>query len=511
MPAVTRDLKVSYGGFEIGGNTDRLIDSYTRLEDGYALASFEVSFIITAASDAAFASACAAAEAAFRKPRQDLIVTQGASTLKSLKQSDNTGLDCDPKILKQESLADTGRSRRYTVRFDFGRPADNVDSDGLRSSTTLVQYSESRRRRVTVAGVWTAIPPTGTALAQYLAEIDAWALTQLQVIDPNAQVTNFWELVDEPRVEYNTTNKVMEFSRTYQEKVYPDAGQNTTTMDDADLVNQQFKVGWVAEGNNDSPGQGVDHAAGAPGSSFSTGSGGVNTGVQVPNPSSTVATSSTTRMGRVLATYDAGVNKDRTIDLKSKYANVIRAWMITEAAKVFASGYGPMCLMNEHPEYDRDNNRIHVEMEFFVLGPAHIIEQKITTRESTPSYGWVLAPRWNGNPMSKYKYRGPMQKLRIISETRTVAGAPNGSDLGREPVDTGSSVPVSRDVDQTKRTMGVPGNQFDVTDIVIVTTIELYDGGSSPAAPPGPASGPAPVATPSPGTNFFPPSAQVVT
>lgn len=505
MPAVPRDLSITYGSYTVGGSTDVLLDSWTRVEDNFSLAAYEMSFIITAASDAAFVAACSNAESAFRIPRQDLVVMQRSSTLLSLKQSDNTGLDAEPKIVKAEHIADTGRSRRYTVRIDFGRPADNVASSGRRSTTTLVQYDSSRRRRVTVGGVYTAIPSSGTALQQYLSTIDAWALTQLQTVEPATGVSIFWELIDEPRVEYNSTNKVMEFSRTYQEKVYPDAGQTTSTMDDADLVDQVFEASFIAEGVNDSPGTGQDFSTS--GGGFSTGQNGADTGVMVggtPNPQ---LGGSTARLGRVILTYDAAVDKTRTTDLKGKYDGVIRPWLLSEAAKVTASGYGTPALMNENPHYDRDHNRIHVEMEFWVPGPAHTIEQKITTRDSTPSYGWALVPRWNGNPMSKYKYRGPMQKLRIVSETRTVLGDATSADKGKEPEDTSSSVPVSRDVDTTPRVVGIAGTQFNVTDIVIVTIIELYDGGGAgggggTTTPPPPPNG---VATETPGTNYFKP------
>lgn len=513
MPAVPRDMSLTYGSYTVGGNTDVLLDSWTRVEDHFSIASYEMSFIVTGSTDAAFATACANAEAAFRIPRQDLVVSQGAATLKSLKQSDNTGLDCDPKIMKMEHMADTGRSRRYTVRLDFGRPADNIGTSGRRSTTTLVQYSESRRRTVTVAGIYTAIPSSGTALAQYLSTIDAWALTQLQTVDPQTGISVFWELVDEPRVEFNSTNKVMEFSRSYKEKIYPDAGQTTSTMDDPDLVNQSFKVSFFVEGNQDSPGQGVDWTAAGGGisqSGRSPFSGTTSpTVVDVTAPGSTVATGSTARLGRILATYEAGVNSDNTIDLVGKYNNVIRAWMFSELKKVVASGYGTiLAIMKETPTFDRDDNRIHVEMEAWVAGPAHIIEQKISTKESKPSYGHVLVPRWDGVPLSKYRYQGPAQQLRIITENRRVLGSPTSNDLGKEPVVTASSVPVSRDVEQTPIMLGAPGNQFLVTDITIVTVVEFYSSGGGGSAPP-PSSGM--VATQSPGTNFFPPGSNIVT
>lgn len=493
MPAVPRDLSVTYGSFTVGGSTSVLLDSWTRVEDNFVEAAYELSFIVTGSTDALFATACANAEAAFRIPRQDLVVTQAGSTLKSLKQSDNSGLDCDPKIMKQESIADTGRSRRYTVRLDFGRPADNVSTNGLRMSTTLRQTSASFRRRVTVAGVYTAIPTSGTAFSQFLANIDALCVAQLTVIDPNTGTSIFWEEVEEPRAEYNTTNKVLEFSRTYQEKVYPDAGQSTSTMDDPQIVDQIFDVAWVAEGCNDSPGTGIDFASQSGSSGPSTSGNSPYSGTTSPtvvniNPPQNNPgqfSGSTARLGKVIAVYDASINKNLTTDLVTKYNSVIRNWMISEAQKVIASGWSNPVLMQETPNYDRDNNRIHVEMEFWCQGPSHTIEQKITTRMSKPTYGWVLVPRWKGNSLSKYRYQGPAQQLKIVTETRTVIGSPSGSDLGTDPGASDTQVPVSRDQDQTIRTLGMPNlGQFRVTDIVTVTILEMYDGSANNSSVP---------------------------
>src|SRR3990167_683882 len=115
MPTVPRDYEIKYGTYTVGGTTDNLIDSYHTVERDYITSAVEFSFIITAASTSAFATACKNAESAFRKPRQDLEVKVAGSSILALKQSDSTGLDADPKIVKEESLADTAISRRYTV------------------------------------------------------------------------------------------------------------------------------------------------------------------------------------------------------------------------------------------------------------------------------------------------------------------------------------------------------------------------------------------------------------
>ncbi|SVD47829.1 uncharacterized protein METZ01_LOCUS400683, partial [marine metagenome] len=63
MPAVTRELALTYGAVSVGGATDRLIDGYIRIDKSYATASVSFDLVITAASDAAFASEISTIEA----------------------------------------------------------------------------------------------------------------------------------------------------------------------------------------------------------------------------------------------------------------------------------------------------------------------------------------------------------------------------------------------------------------------------------------------------------------
>jgi hypothetical protein len=508
MPLVPRELEITYGGFVVGGATERIIDGHTRVEDGFILASYEFSFIVYDTTEAGFTSKCTAVEVAFRKPRQDLVVKQGSATLLSLKQSDNTGLDADPIIQKGEHKVDTGRSRRYTVRINFGRPANNVDTEHLRFSTVNVAYNEARRKTVTMSGTWTATPTTGAAYDTFLANIATWAAAQLTLVDAAAD----WEEQGRPRVEFNSTNKILEFTLVYQQLLYPDAGKSSSVPDDPQLVNQIFRLNWITTGPGDSPGTGVDF--GQSGGGFSTGSGGADTGVMTGGSPNQQGGASTARLGRVALHWEASVDSTLTIDLVSKYNGTIRPWLITEAAKVMAAGYGPLVLVNESFDPDRTDNRIAVDLEFWCVGPANIIEQRITTKESKPSYGWVLVARWDGKPLSKYRYQGPAQQLRVVTETRRVYRV-TPDVLGKEPSPMSNSVPVSRDSDQTPVMIGLPGNQFQATDVNIYTVLEFYDSGGGSTSPPPTSSqgggGDGSVATSSPGTNFFGPNAGVVT
>ncbi|HBY62153.1 MAG TPA: hypothetical protein DEH78_20225, partial [Solibacterales bacterium] len=167
MP-ITRDLVIVYGSTTVGGSTARQIDGYHIVgPKGYASAAVEFSFITTAASQSALATECNTLEAAFRQPRQNLTITLGGNTILSLSHSGNTGFDASPSIIKAGDPADTGLSRHYTVRIDFGMPADNVSTSFRRDSSVTVEYSAARRRRVTISGTYTANTDGTTAYAQY--------------------------------------------------------------------------------------------------------------------------------------------------------------------------------------------------------------------------------------------------------------------------------------------------------------------------------------------------------
>ena len=91
MPAVTRELSITYGGFTVGGATDYLIKDKIRIEKGYASANVSFNVIVSDASGAPeFATLCSAIEAAFRKPWQACTIALDGSTLESFSHTDNT-------------------------------------------------------------------------------------------------------------------------------------------------------------------------------------------------------------------------------------------------------------------------------------------------------------------------------------------------------------------------------------------------------------------------------------
>lgn len=408
---MTRELTIVYGSVTIGGSTARQIDKYTIESDSYETAAVEVEFVTTAATEAAFATELSTLRTAFRTPRQNLSITLGAATLLSLSQSANTGFDAAPEILKDGDPADTGRSRHFRIRIEFGRPADVVNTDFRRWSTVNVSYDAARRLTVTISGTYTANSTNGTtnSFDQYRAQIDAYATTVLNDIDD----ANDFERVGEPSVEYGETNKVCNFVAVYKEIIF---NQRLGTLNDADIVDPVLTV----VRNRMAPG---DSIAGAPlisGAGRQTTSPGVNSGqngtvTTLPGGSGTTTGAAMGRPTLITLNYSCSINKENTTNLTQKWSGVIRPFLIS-TAKTIAGG-GKIVLVDEKPQFgDLYGNLLSASMSFINYSQT-ILEQKITVADTT-NYGKVLVGVWTSDPLDYYRFPGPVVRVRTYTEER---------------------------------------------------------------------------------------------
>jgi hypothetical protein len=472
---MTRELEIDYGGFKVGGNSGRLINGYTGIQQEYTKAAFEFTFVTLAcATSTLFAAEEIACEAAFRKPRLDLVVKQGSDTLLSLKQSDSTGLDAEPVIGKTGSPADTGLSREYKVRIELGRPADNVAVTGLRYSSVNVEYLPNRRRQVTISGTWTAIGAVA-ALAHYEANAATFCTAQLAIIFGSTE----YEMVGEPRVEQNSTNKTIEFTRVYKEFLWPDAGQSAAVMDDPEIMLQVLKISRESIGPGDtnvvsSPDQAGDEGLNMP---LRT-SGTVDTismsTLSTPSEGSPV---SVHRPIRISVSYDAWIKTG--ISAKDKYTSVICDWLIQQAD--LFNDWGQMALVSENADpVDRTDNRISARLEFVAQGPSRVLQYKVTTTDPENT-GVVLVPVWNGDPYARHMYQGPAGKQRVVMEEKRVVGNATAADLnGNYSVSNSKGMKaaiISKEPGVTPLTLGVGNSskKMNVTDVTVRTVIEFYN------------------------------------
>lgn len=401
MP-VTSPYSLSYGGFSLGAATARRImgkPKWHLVEDSFQLAVIEFTFVTTATSDAAFATEVAAVEAAFRKPRQDLTLTQNSQTLLSWKQSDNTGFDSNPIITKRGGEADTGLSREYTVRIEFGRPADNISTTGRRWSTISTDFDASRRRTVTVAGTWTAIPsPVTAAEANYYSNITAYVASVTSGIDSTVN----WEKIAEHVGPRGETDKTVEWSVTMREILYP---QSSAGTDDSAIVDPVMTI----ESRRVAPGDSLTGDVALSGvSTVEVSSGSVNTVTQ-GSPGAGVGGGTQTVERPIMTTinYRCAVDKTVTTDLKSKYNNTIRPFLIRQANYMLA---GSVILVEERMIPEPYGNTISAVLTFMSYTKS-IFEQRIRVEDLT-NYSKVLIPVTTPDPYEYYEVQGPVQRTR---------------------------------------------------------------------------------------------------
>lgn len=458
MPIVDTEISIEYGGFIIGGTTDRIMDSKIQLEDSFESAAIEFSFVIAKNSEADFNTEIGLVEDAFRVPDQLLEFKINAAVMKSLSQTGNTGLDAVPRILKREDKKDTGRSRRYTVRIEFGRPADNIGTSGRRTHTVEVAHDESRRRTITISGVYTAIPPATSARAAYDAGIGGF---QSGII---TAVGGVYDLTTET-AEENRTDKLLNFSRTLLEIK---KGQAGAAADDPAVINQSLIITRQRVGPGDS-------------------------------------LRNTRRFTTLIANYSASISFDVTTDLDSKWDS-IPSFIVSEAEALH--GLSGVAVTREEPSFDLDGNRITAVVEMIGFTGSSVLQSRVTTTVST-NFGFRLPPAWTGDPESKYDFQGPKILKQIVACSvifRGIQPVPGFGDrigcTSQEPgvggginvgVGVGINPPANRpgpggggagqtrtkrsmslDVTQTPITFGIQGYQLDATEMTETFIVEHF-------------------------------------
>ena len=413
MP-ITRELLVSYGGVTFGGSTARQIDGYSSVEKDYTTAAFEFSFITSATSEAGFAAECLAVENAFRVPRQDLIVTQGAATLLTLKQSNNTGFDANPTILKQGDIADTGRSRFYHVRIEFGLPADNLALGFRRFSTINVDYSPERQRTVTISGTYTANSTDGVtgSFATYLANAPAYFTSVLTGIS----ATSSWDKTGEPQVERNETDKITNFSATFKEIIF---NQSVSSVDDPDLVDPTLVINVQNTAPGDSFGTSISFGGSGIGGTTSpgvnSGSDATVAGVPPSNPGSTGT--GPQRPIVITVNYTTGIDNTTVgglAGIKTKWTAAIRPLLIQQVQNVVGSA---VVLIEDTPNYGDLYAFKFSAVMIFHSYVSNILSQRITVSDST-SEGKKLRHIWDGDPYSYYEYTAGKIRTKTLTEER---------------------------------------------------------------------------------------------
>ena len=437
--ALTREIIVTYGAYAISTATGRKLDGKVQSSRSHTTGTCEFSFYVFGATAVAFAAECVAAEAAFRIPHATFTVTQGGSTLIAASHAANTGFDADPEIVKAEDIGDTGNSRRYTVRLEYGLPANTGAEQqvGIREVAVDVSYEPSRRRIVTISGVVTAAG-ANSAREQYediivALEADIFGAGDLDI------ASTARELVEEPSVRSDTENKLCEFSRKWEELVFSQAG---SSFNDAGLVKQRLDISRRKEAPGDTP--------------------------------------TAKRLATMDLSYEAWVDADDSTDLTGEY-DAIRSWLITQIDTCLNGQ--DFALVEETPNFYYDENRISVSMT--VQGQFEgetVIEQRVTVDDDDQE-GWEILPCWTGDPLSAYWYAGPRIIVRTVTHSLKKIGTWNEKDaLGfakaemnkaknRAPAAGGGGqwLIIRQRPQATPLKMGLDTHTMDVSEMNVVT------------------------------------------
>lgn len=464
------ELQIVYGSFTAGGSSAYPLDKVYTLSEGYEAGSFECTVCVESTTEAGFATACQAVEAAFRQPRQDLTVTLGSTTLLSRTHSNTTqtALDTSPTATKLEEGA-TGRTRKYAIRIEYGMPADNVSTSGRRNSQMEIAADNAKRQSVTFTGVYTATAGN-TATANYLANIDTFCNARLLSILNLTTGTDI-ELVEETFTP-NDTNKTCDFRRVYLEVRFAQAGTLVSPFDQTRFVNQNFKVSIEYEAPGDSPLYPGKTAVDTAGSAAGT----------------------VVRWRRLVASFSCAVDFEQSQQLDTLWRTVVLPWIVQQINTITDGRPFIMTRQGREPTYDTNSLTGRVE-GWVTTGSVHEAEVKFEDMYDT---GEKLVAAWKkDDPFAYYKYQGPAVLVRTVHERYLStspdfpqADAPWG--VGAHPKAEGKSALVTPvKTTATPKTIGFAGGAITggatvqtVLDYELerVTTVQFYNALPAPGS-----------------------------
>ncbi len=422
--AIRQDIEITYGTYVVGGKSGNIFKDQYQTDEGPNQITLEYSFLIHGEDQKEFDDKVLEATKAFRTPEKDTLIKHREFTVHSWSHLSATGMNARPKIIKTENPANSSWTRVYTVRIEMDAPADERNLAGRREATILVKYLPSRRRVITISGVYTAIAGTG-ARATYEAGITAFENSVMSDLG----VTRF-DQVDES-AEADDTDRILVFSRIYKEEFH---GEKSGAVADPEIVDQVLVVTTDKVAPGDSifgPGgqqniqAGGAGAGGAGGGTVALPAGGGQPG---DNPGREDV--GVERPVTVSLRYTAWIDKDLTVDLVAKYEGDIRPWLLTNMFDTFGNGDG--ALTREFPQYDFPDNRISVDLVLIV--PVTPILEFAYTRINGSDPGTKLAPVQDDEPDTYVAYQAKASLTRthtIVQRRLGGAGGGGGGGAGK--------------------------------------------------------------------------------
>lgn len=380
--AVTNPQKLTWGSYEIGGSTERLIVGIHRQQETNTTWSITLDVLIRGSSDAAFAAACAELESEFTKRRQRILWQLGSATEKDANPTGNLILNSFAQIDKVGTPgADSDRSRLYTVTLGGEKPA--TDTSGRRDVTMTIEYDGSRIRTVTFSGVWTALTSNG-ALAQYEAQIASYCSSALGALTPSAT----FEVTKPERIERDDQDDLVRFTRTYRQVP---ANQPGGSPDSAAIVDPQVIFSKAQDATGDSGGGKVR------------------------------------RLDVVTARFECEIDITQTTNIKQLWEATVLPWIKSQFVSAWApSDWG---IGIERCDLIPFTNRLVGEVQFHAAINATDVVQSVVTSTFEGETGLVFTGAWNGDPDAFYVDQGKRNRRRIGIKAVRVLGTIKPNEL----------------------------------------------------------------------------------
>lgn len=172
------------------------------------------------AHDGQFATGLATAHGYIGKNKA-FTFKKGSETLLTFDPAANTGFLTHASLANAGDPYNTGRFQIRRITITGQKPASQDSRVGRREAALVISRRSDGLRSVTVSGVWTALVTPLAALASYDASIATWVATWLGSSMVLAPATGaFWVKTSETPLSLDEQNKVLSFSRSYDERKF---------------------------------------------------------------------------------------------------------------------------------------------------------------------------------------------------------------------------------------------------------------------------------------------------
>jgi len=220
---------ISYNGYTI---TDAMFFDKFEFHIDYVKVRIACKFVISAASEAAFITACTSAEDLLRDRYKDFDLNFGGSDEYSFSHSTgNTYLLAVPALTKiSDHPVNTNLARAYKFEVNAELPADQSGYSFRREASFSIDFSPARRRTANFRLIYTA-GGNDTSRTKYLSAGKTYAASILSGLSP----TGTFELISES-INTEQEDKITNVTLVYTEILSDEKSGTTNYADIAGTV-----------------------------------------------------------------------------------------------------------------------------------------------------------------------------------------------------------------------------------------------------------------------------------